>query len=60
MFIDPHYKHIFTSDLRISGNSKLSKLLTKRPNHREPRSTNFYNPFADITTGLEIKPGQLN
>lgn len=61
LLIDPHHhKHIFTGDLKILGNSKLSKLLTKCPNHREPRSTNFNNTFADITTGSEIKPSQLN
>ena len=28
-FTDPHHKHIITDDLRIIGNSKLRKLLTK-------------------------------
>ena len=34
-FIDPHHKYIITDDLKISGNSKLRKLLTKGPNYRE-------------------------
>ena len=40
LFIYPHHKHIITDDLRIVGNSKLRKLLTKGPNYRELRSTN--------------------
>ena len=49
-FIDPHHKHIITGDIRIVGNSKL---LTKGPNYREPRSTNYNKAFAEITTGLD-------
>ena len=52
-FLDPHHKHINTRDLRIVGNSKLRKLLTKGPNYREPRSTNFNKFFAETTTGLD-------
>ena len=36
-FNDPDHKHIIAGDLRIVGNSKLQKLLTKGPNYREPR-----------------------
>ena len=52
-FIDPHHKHINTGDLGIVGNSKLRKLLTKGPNCREPRSTNFNKTFAEVTTGID-------
>ena len=66
-FIALDQKHIVTGNLRIAGNSKLRKLLTKTltienldqlisikcPNQREPRSANFNKVFAEITTGLE-------
>ena len=35
------------------GNSKLRKWLTKCPNHKEPRSTNFNKAFIELTTGLD-------
>ena len=56
LFIDAHHKHVIAGDLRIVGNSKLWKLLTKCPKYREPRSTrltNFKKVFAEITTGLD-------
>ena len=52
-FNETHNKHIITSDLRIVGDSKFWKLLAKDPNNREPRSTYFNKPFAEITTGLD-------
>ena len=52
-FSETHNKHIITSDLRIVGDSKFWKLLAKDPNNREPRSTYFNKPFAEITTGLD-------
>ena len=53
LFIDPNHKHIITGDLRIVGNSKLWKLLTKHPKYREARLTNFNKAFVEITTGLD-------
>ena len=52
-FIDSHHKHIIIGHLRVVGNSKLRKLLTKGPNCRESRSTDFNKAFAKITTGLD-------
>ena len=66
-FIALDQKHFVTGNLRIAGNSKFRKLLTKTltienldqlisvkcPNQREPRSANFNKVFAEITTGLE-------
>ena len=51
-FCDPHHKYIITGDLRIIKNNKLRKLLTKGPNYREPRTTNFSKALIDITTAL--------
>ena len=52
-FIDYHHEHIITGDVRIVGNSKLGKLLSKGPNYWEPRTTNFNKAFAETTTGLD-------
>ena len=51
-FIHHHHEYIITGDLRIVGNSRLRKLLTKAPNYGEPSSTNFNKAFAGIATGL--------
>ena len=37
--------------IKIVENSKLQKLLTQGPKHREPRSNNFNKALAEITTG---------
>ena len=50
--IDICCKHIITDHLRIFGNSKFRKLLTKGLKYKEPRSTNFDKVFAEIITGL--------
>ena len=52
MFCDPHHHHIITGDLRLVENNKLRKLLTKGPNFREPRSTNFKVAFEKIKTAI--------
>ena len=53
-FIDYHHKEIIiTGDLRIAGNSRLWTLFAKCPTYREPRSTNFNEAFAEITTCLD-------
>ena len=51
-FIEPHHKHITTGDLRIAGNSKLYKLLTKVPNPREP--TIIYKIF-ETNPSFQVK-----
>ena len=52
LFSDPHHHHIITGDLRLVENNKLRKLLTKGPNFREPRSTNFKVAFEKIKTAI--------
>ena len=60
-FCDPHHKHIITGDLRITKINKLSKLLTKGPDYREPRTINFSKALIEIATALDtcIEPMSL-
>lgn len=39
--LNKDYEHILTADLRFITNLKLRKLLSKRPNSREPVSINW-------------------
>ena len=52
-FCDSHHQHIITEYLRITKNKKSRKLLTKGPNYRKPRRTNFSKALIEITTGLD-------
>ena len=52
-FWDPYHKHIITGDLRITKNNKFTKLLTKRPNYREPRKINFSKALIEIATAFD-------
>ena len=52
-YIDKDHKHVLTGDLRIVGNSKLRKLLSKGPNFREPRSINYKKCLETIKTSLD-------
>ena len=47
-FCDNHHKHIVTKDLRVIDNSKLRSLLSKGPNYREPRFSNFEKCFDSV------------
>ena len=51
-FTDPNHGHIVTGDIHIVQNNKLSKLLCKGPNYREPVSINFSNHKTEIKNSL--------
>ena len=53
-FTDSYHNHIIAGDLRIVGASKGRKFLTKGPNYREPKSTNFNKTFAKKQIGQTI------
>ena len=44
-FCDPHHKYIVRGDLQIIKINKISKLLTKGPNYREPQTIKLYLPI---------------
>ena len=51
-FCDPDHKHIITGDFRFVENGKLRKLLTKRPNYREPKTVNFHKALIEIKMAI--------
>ena len=51
-FKDEHHGHIITGDLRIIGNQKLRKLISKGPNYREPKTINWRKSRDNIELGL--------
>ena len=51
-FTGPNHGHIVTGDINILQNSKLRKLLCKRPKYREPVSNNFSNSKTEIKNSL--------
>ena len=47
-FCDSNHKHVITGKLGIVNNVKLRKLLSKGPNYREKRTTNFNKAKKDV------------
>ena len=45
---DSNHKHVITGKLGIVNNVKLRKLLSKGPNYREKRTTNFNKAKKDV------------
>ena len=51
-FVDEHHGHVITGDLSIVENVKLKRLLSKGPNYREPKTTNWKNAKKEILSGV--------
>ena len=52
-FCDPNHGHILTGDLRVIGNQKLRKLVTRGPNFREAKTIHWGHCKTEITSGLD-------
>ena len=59
-FTNPHHGHIITGDLGIVNNTKLRKLLSKGPKHREPVQVDWKEAREQIITGLDQYIDQLS
>ena len=59
-FTNPHHGHIITDDLGIVNNTKLRKLLSKGPKHREPVQVDWKEAREQIITGLDQYIDQLS
>ena len=51
-FIDQHYKHIFTDNLKIIRDNKCRKLFTKEPKFQENKTVYFQKAKLNILSGL--------
>ena len=52
-FVNKYHDHILKGDLRIVKNSKLRKVICKRPRFREKNPTNFREAKKNILKGLD-------
>ena len=52
-FVDKDHGHIMTGDLRIIENPHLRKLMSKGPNYREPRGTDWKKCKEMVENGLD-------
>ena len=52
-FINNHYGHIITGNLKIVNNERLRQLISKGPKYREPKQISFEEAREGIQTGIE-------